>query len=177
MGIKFNNKTLGALYAVAMTAMGTGCVSMNGQASSRPNYEGYLDPKAEDFAVVKEAYQNQGKVVEATFVNDGQGHMVAVYGVREKTGWESSKAWLADKEEAFKVGDRLMAAGSLATDIMGVHYQAKEAKAVKGVQRAVNRNTSAIMSLRDVVRRCNKTNTGCGNSGNTGCSGYSRECR
>lgn len=161
MGIKFNNKTLGALYAVAMTAMGTGCVSMNGQNQSRPVYEGYLDPKAEDFAVVKEAYQNQGKVVEATFVTDAQGRSVAVYGVRDRTGWESSKAWLADKEEAFKVGDRLMAAGSLATDIMGVHYQAKGAKATKSVGGAVRRNTSAIMSLESVLKNRN---------GNSGCS-------
>ena len=121
--MKFSkNKVLGALYAVSMAAIGTGCVA---PGSQQPVYEGYLDPRAEDFQFQKEAFQNRGKVVEATFVPGTNGQMVAVYGVRDKTFIERTNDHLNANEGIYKNVDRAATLGLRSTDtiynIKGVH--------------------------------------------------------
>ena len=123
-------KNVGALYAAATVAaaatMGTGCVSMNGNGQGNAQaYSAYLDPRAEGFQVLKEAYENQGKKVEATFVPNEQGQMVAVYGVRDKTFMERTNDHLNANEGIYKNMDRALNLGLKTTDtiynIKGVH--------------------------------------------------------
>jgi len=120
--IKLNNKTLGALYAVAMTAVGTGCVTSQQQ---QPVYDGYLDPNAKDFAVQREAFQNAGKVVEATFVKDANGNTVAVYGVRDRTCAEGAVNHLNKYAPLYDMGkwavDKAIDGTRLGYEIKGVH--------------------------------------------------------
>ena len=88
-------------------------------------YEGFLDPRAEDFQVQKEAFQNSGKVVEATFAPGTNGQMVAVYGVRDKTFIERTNDHLNANEAIYKNVDRAATLGLRTTDtiynIKGVH--------------------------------------------------------
>ena len=57
----FNSMRIAAVAGAMATA--TGCVvpaSQNGQAQTSP-YTEYLDPRAEGFQAIKEAYENSGK--------------------------------------------------------------------------------------------------------------------
>ena len=123
------NKMLGALYAVALTAIGTGCMTSGPQKQPWEKYEGFLDPRAEDFQVQKEAFQNSGKVVEATFVPGTNGQMVAVYGVRSKTFIKRTNEHLNANEGIYKNVDRAATLGLRTTDtiynIKGVHQLEK----------------------------------------------------
>ena len=124
--MKFNKtKTLGAIYAVAMAAMGTGCMTAGPQKQPWEKYEGFLAPNEENFQVKKEALENQGKVVEATMVPGENGQMVAVYGVRDKTFIERTNDHLNANEAIYKNVDRAAQLGLGVTDtiynIKGVH--------------------------------------------------------
>ena len=96
---------------------------------SKPVYEGYLDPRSEDFKVQKEAFENAGKAVEATFVKDANGQMVAVYGVRDKTFMERTNDHLNANEGIYRAVDRAATLGLRTTDtiynIKGVHQMEK----------------------------------------------------
>lgn len=101
-----NLKTITKLCAIAgvSATLNTGCVSMG---NSKPTYIGYITPTADraTFEAQKEAYQNQGYVVEATFAPDGK----VAYGVREKTWLEKTNGTLqkygATIDTVYKTGD------------------------------------------------------------------------
>ena len=107
-----NLKNITKLCAIAgvCASLNTGCVSMG----SRPNYIGYLDASADKATLEaqKEAYQNQGYVVEATFTADGK----VAYGVREKTIMEKTNGTLQKYGATI---DTVYKAGDLANGVMG----------------------------------------------------------
>ena len=99
-------KTVSKLCAVAgvCASLNTGCISTG---NSKPAYMGYLEPEADKaaFEAKREAYQNQGLVVEAVFMPDGK----VAYGVREKTFMEKTNGTLqkygATIDTVYKAGD------------------------------------------------------------------------
>jgi len=135
----FNSMRIAAI-ATTLATVGTGCMTTgsNGQA---PQYSTYLDPRAEGFQAVKEAYENQGKKVEATFVPDGQGNMVAVYGVRDKTFIERTNDHLNANEGIYKNVERLTDLGFKTTDLI---YDVKSTHALQKISKEEKRQTSAI---------------------------------
>ena len=120
----FNSMRIAAL-AGTLATVGTGCMTANSNGQQGPQYSTYLDPRAEGFQAIKEAYENQGKKVEATFVPNEQGQMIAVYGVRDKTFIERTNDHLNANEGVYKNMDRALNLGLKATDtiynIKGVH--------------------------------------------------------
>lgn len=99
-------KTISKLCAVAgvCASLNTGCISTG---NTQQAYMGYLTPTADKaaFEAQREAYQNQGYVVEATFTPDGK----VAYGVREKTWLEKTNGTLqkygATIDTVYKAGD------------------------------------------------------------------------
>ena len=129
----FNSMRIAAL-AGAMATVGAGCVttdSQNGQAKASPYFD-YIDPRTEGFQAIKEAYEKDGKKVEATFVQDAQGNRVVTYGVRDKTFRERTIDHLNDNEGIYKnihrAVDSTTKIGGLTTDIINAHT-------LKGIRR------------------------------------------
>ena len=135
-------KTISKLCALAgvCASLNTGCVS------SRTNYIGYLDASADKATLEaqKEAYQNSGFVVEATFTPDGK----VAYGVREKTVMEATNGTLqkygATIDTVYKVGD-------LANGVMGNvsswRIGSKIESAGKRSATAIKQQTNALKEL------------------------------
>ena len=121
----FNSMRIAALAGTLATA-GAGCVTANSQNGQAQQYSDYLDPRVEGFQAIKEAYENQGKKVEATFVQDAQGNKVVVYGVRDKTFMERTNEHLNANEGVYKNVDRVLNLGLKTTDtiynIKGTHH-------------------------------------------------------
>ena len=139
--LKMNSKTMGALCAVAMTVAGTGCFTTGPQKQPWERYHKFLDPKAEDFQVQKEAYQNAGNVVEATFVPGPNGQMVAVYGVREKEWNESANDHIKRNAYLYDMGRWGVNTGMQG---VGLGYQIEGVHQMEKINHSVNRNTEAI---------------------------------
>ena len=139
--LKMNSKTMGALCAVAVAVVGSGCLSTGPQKQPWERYHKFLDPKAEDFQFQKEAWQNAGKVVEATFVPGPDGKMVAIYGVRDRTMAESACDHLNKYAPLYDMGR-----WGVNTGIQGVGlgYQIEGVHQMEKINHSVNRNTEAI---------------------------------
>lgn len=108
-----NLKNITKLCAVAgvCASLNTGCISTG---NSKPIYMGYITPTGDraTFEAQKEAYQNQGYVVEATFAPDGK----VAYGIREKTWLEKTNGTLQKYGATI---DTVYKAGDLAVGVMG----------------------------------------------------------
>lgn len=102
--MKFKNITKLCAVAGVCASLNTGCVSTG---NSQQAYLEYITPDADKaaFEAQREAYQNQGYVVEATFTPDGK----VAYGVREKTFLEKTNGTLqkygATIDTVYKGGD------------------------------------------------------------------------
>lgn len=144
--------------AITVAAMTTGCATTGNQG---PQYMGYLNPNDKDFAVQKEAYENKGMAVEATFVTGPDGKQMAVYGVREKSFIERTNDHLNANEGIYKNFDRLATLGLRTTDTI---YGIKTEHDLNKIRKEEGRQTGAIAEQTDALINLYKTlntNSGC----------------
>ena len=145
----FNSMRIAAMAGEMNAA--TGCVmpaSQSGQTQQQ--YSDYLDPRAEVFQAIKEAYENSGKKVEATFVQDAQGNKVAVYGVRDKTFMERTNEHLNANEGVYKNVDRVLNLGLKTTDTI---YGIKQTHHLESIRHSEKSQAATLRVINGVLSR------------------------
>jgi len=147
-------KVLNSMRIVAlagtMATVGAGCVTaQNGQTQAQ-QYSTYLDPRAEGFQAIKEAYENQGKKVEATFVPNEQGQMVAVYGVRDKTFIERTNEHLNANEGIYRNVERISNLGFQTT---GLIYDVKKTHHLESIRHSEKSQAGTLRVINGVLQQ------------------------
>jgi hypothetical protein len=151
--MKFKNITKLCAVAGVCASLNTGCVSTG---NSQQAYMGYITPDADKaaFEAKKEAYQNQGYVVEAVFMPDGK----VAYGVREKTFLEKTNGTLqkygATIDTVYKAGDL---ANGVMNNVGTWRVGSKINSAGRRVSTATGKQTAVIENGFDLINNTLKT--------------------
>ena len=132
-----------AAMAGAMATVGAGC------ATGPKQYSDYLDPRAEGFQAIKEAYENSGKKVEATFVQDAQGNRVAVYGVRDKTVAEHTVDHLNNNEAIYRNVER---ASNFGFNTAGLVLDVKKTHHLESIRHSQKSQSATLRVINGVIQ-------------------------